>query len=111
MEIKTRQFKRVDLVEVSGRVDSSTAPRLEATLQEIMGRDRFRLVIDMHGLEYVSSAGLRVLVSALKQARRWNRGDVRLAAVPVRIREVLQLAGLDALFHIDENPVDSVGSF
>ncbi len=111
MEIKTRQYKRVDFVEVSGRVDSSTAPRLEATLQEIMGQDRFRLVVDMHGLEYVSSAGLRVLVSALKQARRWNRGDLRLAAVPGRIREVLQLAGLDVLFHIDENPVDSVGSF
>jgi len=111
MEVKARQLKRVDLVEVSGRIDSATAPQLEATLQAIMGQDRFRIVVDMQGVEYLSSAGLRVLVAALKQARRWNRGDIRLANVPPRIQGVLQLAGLDALFHSFDSAVDAVGSF
>ncbi|MGQ9681071.1 MAG: STAS domain-containing protein [Anaerolineae bacterium] len=111
MEVKTKQLKRVGVVEVSGRVDSATAPRLEAALQEIMGQSRFRIVVDLGAVEYLSSAGLRVLVSALKQARRWNRGDVRLARVPVRIKDVLQLAGLDVLFRSYEDPVDAVGSF
>jgi anti-sigma B factor antagonist len=111
MDVKARQLKRVDLVEVSGRVDSATAPQLEAALQAIMAQDRFRIVVDLQGLEYLSSAGLRVLVAALKQARRWNRGDIRLANVPPRIQSVLQLAGLDAIFRIYDSAVDAVGSF
>ncbi len=111
MDVKTRQFKRVDLVEVCGRVDSSTAPRLESALQGIMEQERFHIVVDMQGLEYLSSAGLRVLVAALKQARRWNRGDVRLARVPQHIGEVLKLAGLDVIFQVFTEPVDAVGSY
>ena len=111
MEVKTRQFKRVDVVEVSGRVDSATAPRLEETLQAILGQGRFNIVVDMQGLEYLSSAGLRVLVAALKETRRWNRGDVRLSNVPERIKGVLNLAGLDALFSVYDATVDAVGSF
>ncbi len=111
MEVKIRELKRVDLVEVSGRVDSATAPRLEAMLQELFAKDRFRIVVDMHGVEYISSGGLRVLVGALKQTRRWNRGDVCLADVPPRIKEVLKLAGLDVLFRAFDNTVDAVGSF
>ena len=111
MEVKTRQLRRVDVVEVSGRVDSATAPRLEAALKGIMDQGRFHVVVDMQGLEYLSSAGLRVLVASLKQARRWNRGDIRLANVSERIRDVLRLAGLDALFSIYPDLVDAVGSF
>jgi anti-sigma B factor antagonist len=111
MEVKTRQLKRVDVIEVSGRVDSGTAPQLEAALQEIIAQNRFRIVVDMHGLEYLSSGGLRVLVSALKQVRRWNRGDLRLANLPERIKGVMQLAGLDALFTSFDTLVEAVGSF
>lgn len=111
MEVKTRQLKHADLVQVSGRIDSATAPRLEAALQEIMAQGRFHIVVDMQNLEYLSSAGLRVLVAALKQAHRWNRGDVRLANVSPRVKEVLRLAGLDTLFRIFDNTVDAVGSF
>lgn len=111
MKIETRQFKRVDLVEVGGRIDSATAPQLEAALQGIIDRGRLHIVVDMQGVEYLSSAGLRVLVGALKQVRRWNRGDLRLAAVPPRITEVLELAGLNTVFAIYDTVVEAVGSF
>ncbi len=111
MKIETRQLKRVDLVEVSGRIDSGSAPQVEAALQGIVDQGRFHIVVDMQGVEYLSSAGLRVLVGALKQVRRWNRGDLRLAAVPARIREVLELAGLHAVFTIYDTVVEAVGSF
>jgi anti-sigma B factor antagonist len=111
MEVKTRQFKRVDLVEVGGRVDSAAAPELEEVLQEIMNEGRFRIVVDLQGTEYLGSGGLRVLISALKQVRRWNRGDLRLANLPERVQAVLQLAGMDVLFRSYDSTVDAVGSF
>jgi len=52
-----------------------------------------------------------VLVATLKQVRRWNRGDLRLAALPPRIIDVLKLAGLDVLFQSFDSAVDAVGSF
>ena len=111
MEIIHKEFKRVDLVSVSGRVDSNTAPDLESTFRGINDAGRFRIVLDMSNLEYISSAGLRVLVSTLKNCRRYNRGDLRLASLSDRITGVMELAGLDVLYKIYPDTTEAVGSF
>ncbi len=111
IKITTKEYKRVDLVQVNGRIDSSTAPQLEKTLQSIIDDGRFRIVVDMGGVEFMSSAGLRALLSAAKQVRRFNRGDLRLASVQTKVKKAFELAGLDELFKFYENDVDAVGSF
>ncbi len=111
MEIIHKEFKRVDLVSVSGRVDSNTAPDLESTFRGINDTGRFRIVLDMSNLEYISSAGLRVLVSTLKNCRRYNRGDLRLASLSDRITGVMEMAGLDVLYKIYPDATEAVGSF
>ena len=111
MEIRTKELKRVNVVEIGGRVDSNSAARLEEAFKEITGDKRFRIVVDMQDLEYISSRGLRALIATLKETRRWNRGDLRLCNVPPRIHEVLDLAGLTPLFKTYANTVDAVGSF
>ena len=111
MEIKTKQLKRVDVVEVQGRVDSNNASQLEDAFKAITGEHRFRIVVDMQKLEYISSRGLRALITVRHETRRWNRGDLRLCNMPARIKEVFDLAGLVPLFKIYDNAVDAVGSF
>ena len=111
MEITTKQLKRVDLVTVSGRVDSSTAPELDKVLTSIVDADRYRICMDLKDLEYLSSAGIKVLISILKTCKRWNRGDLRLTNMPPRIVEVFDLAGLIPLFQIYPDVVEAVGSF
>ncbi len=111
MEITHKTLKRVDLVAVTGRVDSSTAPELEATLRAINNAGRFRIVLDMSNLEYTSSAGLRVLITFLKSCRRYNRGDLRLASVSERIAGLLEMAGLNVLFKTYSTTAEAVGSF
>ncbi|CAG0944275.1 Anti-sigma-B factor antagonist [Anaerolineae bacterium] len=110
-KINSKQYKRVDLVEVSGRIDSSTAPQLEQALNKIIKDGRYRIVVDLTGTDFMSSAGLRALLSALKQVRRFNRGDLRLAAMPVKIKKAFELAGLLEVFQIFDDAVDAVGSF
>ena len=110
-EITTKQLKRVDLVTVSGRIDSPAARELEGALRSIVDAGRFRICMDLKGLEYICSGGLRVLISILKTCKRWNRGDLRLANMPPRIAEVFELAGLTPLFKIYPNAVEAVGSF
>lgn len=111
LKISTKEYKRVDLVTVSGRVDSSTAPQLEKVLQKIIESGRYRIVVDLSETDFVSSAGVRVLLSALKQVRRFNRGDLRLAGMSTKVKKAFDLAGLLELFQVFENSVDAVGSF
>jgi len=58
VEITTNQFKRCDLVKVNGRIDSYTAPELASTLEAINQAGRFKIVLDMSEVEYISSTGL-----------------------------------------------------
>ncbi len=111
LDIDIRNLKRVSVLTIKGRVDSSNTPELESAFQTLMDNGRFRLVADLSGLEYISSAGLRVLVSTLKACKRYNRGDLRLSNLPPRIVEVLDMAGMTPLFKIFDDTVGAVGSF
>ncbi|GAB4570344.1 MAG: STAS domain-containing protein [Anaerolineae bacterium] len=111
MEISTRQLKRVTVVAPSGRVDHNTAPQLEEALNGLLEAGQFNIVVDLSGVEYISSAGLRALVAARKAARRWNRGDLKLTGVGDQIRRTFDLVGFTEVFEIYEDLVDAVGSF
>src|SRR5512138_1616216 len=111
MQITTKEFKHCRLLAVEERVDSATAPEFGQKLDAMIADGVFKIVIDMTKLEYMSSAGFRALLGAQRQCKRYNRGEVLLAAVPDRIREALELAGFTELFQLFPDPLDAVGSF
>ncbi len=111
MEIATKEFKHCNMLSVSGRVDSSTAPQFSQAFEVQMEKGTFKFVVDMGKLEYMSSAGFRALLSAQRSCKRYNRGEVVLASVPARIREALELAGFTELFKTFRDPLEAVGNF
>jgi anti-sigma B factor antagonist len=113
IEILSTEFKRVQLFEISGRVDSTTAGQLGEALNSAIDAGKNRIVLDLSKVEYMSSAGLREMVSALKRVQNApaSSGDVRVANPSERVREVLELAGLDEIFKIFPTQVEAVGSF
>lgn len=110
MNIETRELKHVSVVTVSGRVDSATAPDLQKALQDLLDSGRNQLVLELKGVDYMSSAGLRALVSMQKAAKK-NGGTLRLAQLSARVTEVLELAGLAPVFDIYPDVVEAVGAF
>lgn len=110
MDISTQELKRVSVMKVKGRVDSATAPDLETALKSLVDTDKTQIVLDLADVEYMSSAGLRAMVSTLKAVKRVN-GDLRLASPSPRVEEVLRLAGLTSIFSIYPSQVEAVGSF
>ena len=111
MATHTTHLKRCDLISLEGRFDSNTAPELDAAIKASMEQDIYRIVLDMSRVEYFGSAAIRAFVSAYKTSRRWNRGDVRLAAVPDRIQHVFDLAGLWDIVKTYDDATLAVGSF
>jgi len=111
MEITTQEFKHCDLITIKGRVDSSTAPQMAQALETANESGKYKLVVDMAGLEYMSSAGFRALLAAQRNSKKYNRGEVVLVNVPDRIREALELAGFTELFKTFDDTLTAVGHF
>lgn len=114
LEITTEPLKRVSLVTVAGRIDSSNAKELDAALAEVMGDGRYQIVVNLGDVNYMSSAGLRALVSALRECKK-KGGDMRVSTPSERVAEVLDLAGLTSglnpLFTVFSDDTTAVGSF
>ena len=108
--INVESFKRVDVVTVTGRIDSSNASELDTALQSLLNNNRHNIVVDLSNVNYMSSAGLRAIVSALRETKR-SGGDLRLAMPSERVIEVLELSGLSTLFEQFDDLTHAVGSF
>jgi anti-anti-sigma factor len=110
IDINVSGLDHVTLVEVSGRVDSMNANELGIALASEIDGGHHLIVLDLAGVDYMSSAGLRELVNSLKRAKKAT-GDLRLAQPSERVREVLEMAGLDTIFQIYDSQNEALGSF
>jgi len=110
IRVNSKKLKRAGVVEVAGRIDSSTSPQFEAAVQKAIDDGQNHLVVDLTETEYMSSAAFRVLISALKQVKK-GRGDVRLAGVSAKMMETFKLGGFDDLFKFYPNQSEAVGSY
>jgi anti-sigma B factor antagonist len=100
MEITVREFKHAVLITITERLDGSTAPEVEHIIGSLRDQGRYKLVIDISRLEYISSAGYRVLLSAQRNSKRHDRGEVILVGVPEPIRQTLDISGFTDYFKI-----------
>lgn len=95
MEILQTNNEGITIVSIVGRLDSTTAPQLEEKLNEVIATTN-ALTLDFEQLQYVSSAGLRVLLKAQKAMS--SKGEMKIIHVNSEIMEVFELTGfLDIL--------------
>jgi anti-sigma B factor antagonist len=111
MEFTTTQYKRCDLVKAAGRIDGSNSSKLEELMNGIAEAGRFKIVFDMTDVNFMSSAGWWVLIRTQKTCKRFNRGEVVLAAVDQKIRGSLDLVGMGSYFKIFNDVTSAVASF
>lgn len=109
MELQAREYKRVNVLRITGRVDASVAPQFEEALKQQVQSGHSHLILEMDGTDYISSAGVRALISAQK-ALKGKGGAVILAQPSARVKEVLEIAGLDALFKTFPDTEAAIGS-
>ena len=87
------------VVVVAGRIDALSAVDFEEGLAEPLSRAPARLALDLAGVDYLSSPGLRVLLTSLKAVRRFE-GEICLVAPRRHVRHVLAESGLEKIFAV-----------
>ena len=110
MQIAVVQHAHVTVVSVAGSLDALTADTLVGAFGEQVRAGRTRLVAALDGVDYTSSAGLRVLLATLKETRQ-RGGDLRLAAVQERVQRVLELSGFTSILKCYPDVPTAVASF
>jgi anti-anti-sigma factor len=109
MEITTRDYPHAHVIRVTGRVDAGNYAELENKLKEYIDGGKKHLVLELDGIEYLSSAGVRVLISTQKSLKP-RGGRVVIAQPSARVKDVLQLAGVDILFPTYDTTVAAVAT-
>jgi len=110
LSIEIAERDTVTIVGVIGSVDGITAGELLERLTAIVEQGNHRLVASLAGVEYTSSAGLRVFLAIMKETRT-HGGDLRLAAVQPSVARVLELAGFTGILKIFDEVDQAVASF
>ena len=98
MTIEIKRNTEETRIELVGRLDTTTAPALDKTINEDVG-DEKNLVLDMEGLEYISSAGLRVLLRAQKRLQKI--GSMKVVNVRETVMEVFEMTGFADILVIE----------
>ncbi len=86
--------RSVSEVRVDGVIDTLTAGELEEVIDTLIKRGRFRIVFDLAGVDYISSAGWGIFISHIKDVRA-NGGDIKLANMVANVYEIYQLLEFD----------------
>lgn len=110
MEITSVQQNGITVARIVGDLDAATSAEATAFLAAEINAGHAKLVIDMAGITYLSSAGLRVILGATRQARS-SGGDLRMAGAAGDIRRVVDMAGFSSLIEIFATAADAVASF
>ena len=110
MKAEVKHENNITTISVSGSVDALTAAELTNTINNQIEDGHVNLVVDLAGLEFMSSAGLRTLLGAVKETRS-KGGDLRIVSTNPGIDKVLKMSGFHNIAKVFTAQAEAVASF
>ena len=110
MKITQRVEGDVTVFLPEGRIDTQAATDMDQALQAAVSAGKHNMVVDMSGVDYISSAGLRTLAAVLVRSRA-EGGDMKLAALNTRVTRVFRIIGFDVLMSVHDTPEAAIAEF
>jgi anti-sigma B factor antagonist len=92
----------ISIVRVDGVIDTMTASELEKVMNSLLDRSRYNIIIDLGGVDYISSAGWGIFISNIREIRQ-NNGDLKLARMIPNVYEIYELLEFDSILKAFEN--------
>lgn len=110
MEIVQEKSNDIVIIKLIGKLDSNTAPQLEGTIIPLIDSGEKKVLVDGIQLDYISSAGLRILLMAAKKLKA-SGGKIVLSNLKDYIKEVFEIAGFNMIFQIYSDNTEAEASF
>lgn len=110
MEVNIEKKNDITVIDIKGRLDANTAPELQKKITEIVNQGEFNLIMKFTDLTYISSAGLRILITTVKMLKA-EQGKLVLCEMQDSIYEVLKISGFTNIFNIQDNEQDAIAQF
>ena len=107
MEINVRQQGNVDVIGISGRLDAVTSAEAEQQLLAAAQAGQGDMVLNLSGLDYVSSAGLRVLLAVGKHLKT-RQASLRFVGLRGPVRDVFSISGFTSIFEVFETEAEAL---
>ena len=92
----------VSVVRVDGVIDTITATELEKVMNSLLDREKYRIIVDLGGVDYISSAGWGIFISNIREIRQ-NSGDIKLARMIPNVYEIFELLEFDSILRAFES--------
>ncbi len=109
-QIRQETVRGVEVLHLDGSLDSYSFPRLESSLNNLRASSHHLIVMDCAALDYINSAALGALIGFARRARE-NGGDVKLAALPPKVLNIIETLGFDRILHILPDIDQAVAKF
>jgi anti-sigma B factor antagonist len=110
MDVEIRESGDVKIVEVAGKLNTTTAPLLDDALKEILGQETTKILLDFTELAFTASSGLRVIMAAGISLQKTG-GEIKLCGLNEIIKDIFDMSGLDTMFKIYELEDDALADF
>ena len=98
-EVSREDRKEISILRLKGFLDAHTAPQFEQAIQDLIEESRYKIIISMSNLNYISSAGLGVFMGFIEEIRN-KKGDIKLCSMSDKVYKVFDLLGFPALYQI-----------
>lgn len=110
MDITTRSHEGVTIIAVTGSLDSVSSPQAQQAIDAAIAGDARKVAIDFGSLDYISSAGLRVLLGAAKQLGA-KGGSLRMFGLNDSVREVFEISGFATILPVFKGEAEALAGF
>ncbi len=94
ISLSENERDRVSEIRIDGVIDTTTSSDLEEVIESLLKRRRYMIILDLAGVDYISSAGWGIFISRIKDVRN-NRGDIKLANMIPNVYEIYELLEFD----------------
>jgi anti-sigma B factor antagonist len=110
VKIAEKKEGNVTVILPDGKIDSTSSPEVEKKINELIDRGEKYLVINLAGTDYISSSGLRVMLSSLKRLRK-IQGDLKVSCTRPLVRNVFDMAGFTQIFEFYDREDEALSRF
>jgi len=107
LHIELEEIEHRIVLRIDGRLDAATAPILERRLNNLYDEHHYRMMLDFTRVDYLSSAGLRLLLSATKKFKA-KQGNLILFSLQEEVSDIIKMAGFDKILHICSNEKEAL---